>query len=156
MAKSNLVKQEKNMKKFCDFIEKGIKGYSRSDFPDFHHYLTRLIVSGCQELLETYNVHLSNSQKNYLEETIQHFYNSLPENRNKVMPNRYENAWRLMKSRFNKNRLTNYSVFKELNEKYINEIYNILAWQEQEFKKGWEMFLFFPIMLESMFYLIAL
>ena len=139
------------LREIKDFIIRGKQGYCSEDTYYFNDYLSEIIVFGVKDLLKTkqgisYNFiqkyckgnteRALEKYKEYLKEMAQHFYNGAQDNKDKVCPNKYD---KFMKMLWNKK---NYDVNKKtiISEKWFEEEKRIAKWQEEETKKGLEMF----------------
>lgn len=113
------------------FFQRGKNGYSGYDLVDFDCYLTHILAHGLHDFVEntctTPNGFTDDEWHDYVAEMAQHFYNSMEENKNEVMPNKYEKYFMRCKSNH------------PMKKKYLEEESRIYTWQKEERNKGFEM-----------------
>lgn len=126
------------------FFQRGKNGYSDYDLVDFNDYLTHILAYGLREygmntnkipykFLEMFDNENDawDYWRNYVLEMSQHFYNSMEENKDEVMPNKYRKYFVMCPMRCK----SRHPVM----QKYWEEERRIDAWQDEEKKKALEM-----------------
>lgn len=122
------------------FFQRGKHGYSGFDLANLDCYLTHILAHSLKDFgmhtnqvpyrfLEMFDNEYDawDCWRNYVIEMAQHFYNSMEENKNEVMPNKYEKYFMRCKSNH------------PMKKKYLEEESRIYTWQKEERDKGFEM-----------------